>query len=121
MAATLPTYTVVLTRHPGGWGIEPVGLVKIPGYVQENAGPDGCVRRSRDLAELIPDEARTVVSAVLNVDRYAFHLRFCMPSGECVAHSTIRYGVPPGEREPVTYEVVQTTPGLRRAALVAAS
>lgn len=114
---TLPTYTMMLARYPDRtWSVEPVGLAREPRYVPERAGPDGCVRRGGNVWELIHRDARAVVSAVLNLDTYGFDLRFCDPQGACVARSEMVYGVPPGETEPMYYELVYATPELQERA-----
>lgn len=90
---TTPTFTLVLIDWPDGtWSAEPVNMAAVAGYTPDHAGPHGCYRRSADLGRLIHHDMRDALAAALGVDRLGFDLRFCAPSGECVARSEVLPG-----------------------------
>lgn len=114
MTTTRPVFTIVLTEYADAtWSVEPAGLGQIPGYAPERVGPYGAYLRSPDLEDLLCEQARTIVAAALDLDPYAFDLRFCTPAGRTVARSNIRVGLPPGGTTTMLHENVQISDGLR--------
>ena len=106
-----PTYTIVLTEYSDGtWSIEPVGMAQIPGYDPTRAGPSGTYLKGDDVAQLVTEEARSILAAALDVDRYVFDIRFCIPTGMEVARSTVLNSAPPGGGPEELHERIHVLP-----------